>query len=76
MAGSKKISGSGRGAVLMRSVLEVARDQGVETMYLEVRNSNERAVELYQKFGFSDVGLRKGYYQDPKEDARIMKAVL
>ena len=45
-------------------------------MYLEVRDSNETAVELYRRFGFSDVGLRKGYYQDPKEDARMMKVVL
>jgi len=76
MAVTPQFRGSGLGAHLMRSVLEVARDRGVETMYLEVRYSNERAVELYQKFGFCDVGRRKGYYQDPKEDARIMKTVL
>ncbi|SVC60732.1 uncharacterized protein METZ01_LOCUS313586, partial [marine metagenome] len=76
MAVTLQFRGNGLGAHLMASVLEVARDRGVRTMYLEVRASNERAVELYRRFGFCDVGLRKGYYQDPKEDARMMKAVL
>ena len=76
MAVTLQFRGNGLGAHLMASILEVARDRGVRTMYLEVRASNERAVELYRRFGFCDVGLRKGYYQDPKEDARMMKAVL
>ena len=76
MAVSPEFRRNGLGTYLMASVLETARDRGVKTMYLEVRDSNETAVELYRRFGFSDVGLRKGYYQDPKEDARMMKVVL
>ena len=39
---------------------------------LEVRPSNEPAIELYYKHGFAQVGRRKNYYQDPREDAIIM----
>ncbi len=39
---------------------------------LEVRPSNEPAIQLYYKHGFAQVGRRKDYYRDPKEDALIM----
>ena len=39
---------------------------------LEVRSSNAPAISLYEKFGFFRAGLRKGYYQHPREDAVIM----
>lgn len=39
---------------------------------LEVRTSNEAAIALYQKLGFEEVGSRKGYYTDPREDAVLM----
>ena len=39
---------------------------------LEVRPSNQAAIDLYFKHGFAQVGRRKDYYQDPKEDAIIM----
>ena len=39
---------------------------------LEVRPSNEPAIQLYMKHGFAQVGRRKNYYQNPKEDAIIM----
>lgn len=40
---------------------------------LEVRASNDSAIKLYEKNGFSQVGLRKNYYKNPKEDALILK---
>ena len=39
---------------------------------LEVRASNQAAIALYEKHGFHQAGLRKGYYQHPREDAIIM----
>ena len=39
---------------------------------LEVRASNQAAIALYEKHGFEQVGLRKGYYQRPREDAIMM----
>ena len=39
---------------------------------LEVRKSNAAAIALYEKYGFQQVGLRKGFYQHPREDAIIM----
>jgi ribosomal-protein-alanine N-acetyltransferase len=76
VAVSPRYRGRGLGTFLLSSVLDIARSRGIETLFLEVRVSNERALELYERLGFSDVGLRRGYYDDPKEDARIMKVTL
>jgi ribosomal-protein-alanine N-acetyltransferase len=70
------LRGQGLGAHLLSRVLDVARERGIETMFLEVRASNAKALELYRRFGFSDVGRRKGYYDHPREDALIMAAKL
>lgn len=66
----------GLGTRLLESVVDVARRRGVESLFLEVRDSNAVALELYRRFGFSQVGLRPGYYDRPKEDARILMAKL
>jgi ribosomal-protein-alanine N-acetyltransferase len=66
----------GLGTRLLSRVLDIARDRGVEKVFLEVRASNARALDLYRRFGFTDVGLRRGYYDHPKEDARILMADL
>ncbi len=47
-------------------------EQGANKAYLEVRKSNVAARELYHKFGFIDVGVRRWYYQDNREDAILM----
>jgi len=70
------LRGRGLGARLLARVVDVARGRGVETVYLEVRDSNQAALGLYRRFGFSQVGLRRGYYDRPKEDARILMARL
>ena len=45
----------------------------LNTVFLEVRESNTPAIGLYESLGFERLGVRKGYYQNPKEDALIMK---
>ena len=46
-----------------------AAERGVASIHLEVRESNEAAIGLYEKEGFSEVGRRKGFYSKPEEDA-------
>ncbi len=46
------------------------------SLALEVRASNGPAIALYEKLGFVQVGLRKNYYRNPKEDALILKKAL
>jgi ribosomal-protein-alanine N-acetyltransferase len=76
VAVTPRLRGQGLGRYLLSSVLELARERGIETLFLEVRASNERALELYRRFGFADVGRRKAYYEHPREDALIMAAKL
>jgi len=76
LAVTSKRRGRELGRHLIGHVLEVARGRGVTKMFLEVRVSNGRAAEIYRRFGFTDVGLLRDYYDDPQEDARIMMAPL
>jgi ribosomal-protein-alanine N-acetyltransferase len=66
----------GLGRRLIGTVMETARERGFAKVFLEVRASNDRAANIYRGFGFTEVGLRRGYYSDPEEDARIMMATL
>ncbi len=63
----------GVGKRLMLRLVEAALDTGARHLTLEVRVSNVGARELYRRFGFAPVGLRKHYYRD--EDALIMWAI-
>jgi ribosomal-protein-alanine N-acetyltransferase len=56
---------------LLRSALAVGRQQGAQSANLEVRRSNLSAIQLYKKFGFREVAVRRGYYADG-EDALIL----
>uniref|UniRef100_Q47EK3 [Ribosomal protein bS18]-alanine N-acetyltransferase n=1 Tax=Dechloromonas aromatica (strain RCB) TaxID=159087 RepID=Q47EK3_DECAR len=58
----KRYQGQGYGARMLRHAMECARLGGAAKLFLEVRPSNERAVELYRHFGFRQIGTRKGYY--------------
>lgn len=53
-----------------------AKDLGVTTMFLEVRESNTPARMLYLKAGFCEIGIRKNFYKKPAEDAVIMSCDL
>ena len=58
-------------ALLMRVLSEGAR-LGMRRATLEVRQSNDAARELYERFGFSVAGVRHGYYSNPAEDALVL----
>ena len=66
--------GQGLGSALLERVQDQARARGLGRLLLEVRQSNQRARALYQRRGFADVGLRRGYYPAPqgREDAVVM----
>ncbi len=62
----------GVGEGVLRNVLLEICHKGVEFVFLEVRPSNLAARRLYEKLGFTILGLRKGYYRSPSEDAIVM----
>lgn len=70
VAPEKRNAGIGR--MLMRAAMEQAKQQGIVRIVLEVRVSNASAIHLYEKCGFVNCGIRKGFYDFPKEDAYIM----
>jgi len=57
---------------LMFAIIDKCYEQMIKYITLEVRVSNFPAINLYEKFGFKSVGVRKKYYQDNNEDALIM----
>jgi ribosomal-protein-alanine N-acetyltransferase len=57
--------------MLMETFLSSVPDS-VESIALEVRQSNTAAIELYKSFGFEKAGVRKRFYTDPVEDADVM----
>jgi [ribosomal protein S18]-alanine N-acetyltransferase len=62
----------GLGRVVVHGLVQLARAEGMEVATLEVRVSNEPARALYREYGFYEVGRRKRYYSDNREDAIIM----
>ncbi|MBZ5707482.1 MAG: ribosomal protein S18-alanine N-acetyltransferase [Acidobacteriia bacterium] len=71
------IAGSARrrglGTRLLGEFLDLARAQGSEAVFLEVRESNQAARSLYEKWGFLEGGRRPRYYHDPEEDAIVYR---
>ena len=63
----------GIGQMLIDELVEKLKGNGVVALMLEVRASNDSAISLYEKNGFSCVGVRPNYYFHPREDARIMR---
>ena len=66
----------GVGRMLLKGVLDDARERRLRLVVLEVRPSNAEAQGLYQSFGFRVIGRRHGYYYDTGEDALVMEADL
>jgi ribosomal-protein-alanine N-acetyltransferase len=72
LAVRKDHRGRGIGSLLLDQAITHAETQEVQSLFLEVRMSNESAYRLYSNRGFTQISVRKNYYQDPREDARIL----
>jgi ribosomal-protein-alanine N-acetyltransferase len=71
--------GTGLGRYLLDKVAARARGMGVLSVLLEVRPSNERALDVYRRYGYVEIGRRRAYYpayQGQREDAIVMRFVL
>ncbi len=64
--------GRGVGHALMNQMLEDCPKMGITSISLEVRISNKGAIHLYEKKGFKAAGIRRGFYEQPREDAIVM----
>ena len=60
------------GERLLVGLIDAGVERGARWMTLEVRKSNLAAQALYRKYGFREIGTRKGYYSDNREDAIVM----
>jgi ribosomal-protein-alanine N-acetyltransferase len=72
LAVRSNLRGQGIGELLLISSIDIASELNARVLTLEVRTSNKTAQSLYAKYSFTEVGIRKGYYTDNKEDALIM----
>lgn len=75
IAVDKAWHGAGLARGLLDALYAFCRQSGVALLWLEVRPSNERALGVYRRQGFAEVGVRKGYYPAPggREDALVMR---
>jgi ribosomal-protein-alanine N-acetyltransferase len=74
-----QLHGHGFGRGLLDKTIALAREGNMHSVLLEVRPSNQRAVDIYQRYGFSRIGIRRGYYPAAKgarEDAIVMRLPL
>lgn len=65
--------GLGLGARLVEEVIRRAARRGIVEVFLEVRPTNTVARRLYERLGFAAVGRRRNYYQQPVEDALVLR---
>ena len=72
VAVAKSAQNRGIGSALMQAILEKGLEESVTRFILEVRVSNTPAIALYKKFGFTEIGIRRDFYEKPREDALIM----
>jgi len=63
----------GLGTRLLEEFIGLARGRGAQSVFLEVRESNVAARQLYQKHAFVETGRRKRYYRQPEEDAIVYR---
>lgn len=75
----RDLQGQGIGLLLLDKARAITHEKKLHAMLLEVRPSNARAEKIYRHYGFTRIGIRKGYYPAPnneREDAIVMKLVL
>jgi [ribosomal protein S18]-alanine N-acetyltransferase len=65
--------GQGTGSQMLAALLAEARRRGCREVFLEVRMDNMRAQRLYRERGFTEIGIRRGYYQPSGADALVMR---
>ena len=68
----RQFRGRGVAGALLKELMRQGKALGAFAYTLEVRVSNEAAIRLYEKLGFVRFGVRKGFYERPREDALIM----
>lgn len=75
---AKDFQGQGFGKKLLYKIIDVAEQSDVDSVFLEVRDSNTVAIELYEREGFNRIGLRKAYYpaDEGREDAIVFARAL
>lgn len=61
---------------LLSALNKKAEKQGLQFLSLEVRESNEAAIKLYEKCGYKNMGVRKNFYENPRENAIIMTKMM
>lgn len=66
----------GAASILFQKILEFCQKKGIDTLFLEVRESNAPALNFYRKCGFKENGIRKNFYTNPSEDAILLKCAL
>jgi ribosomal-protein-alanine N-acetyltransferase len=65
--------GQGIGSALLEALTGEARRRRCDEVFLEVRKDNPRARGLYLRRGFTEIGVRRGYYQPANVDAIVMR---
>lgn len=70
----EKFQGKGYAKLLMNFMIDLAKENKCETIFLEVNRINQKAISLYDKFGFKEYAVRKNYYGE--NDAILMKLEL
>lgn len=73
------LQGKGLGRILLKHICALTRQLGMQSILLEVRPSNTRALAVYLHVGFKEIGLRKNYYpagENLREDAIVMRLAL
>jgi ribosomal-protein-alanine N-acetyltransferase len=76
VAVAEKHQGKGFGQLLFDNFMESCRPHSVQSVWLEVRESNRQAIDFYARNGFEPVQTRNNFYQNPREHAVLMRLLL